>query len=79
MVQKRAESLCLSALVEETISTLSPIQSIMKIADPRNIVKMGLDPEKVISFGGGWCNHEAPERLREIFRLLLTGTSRGDR
>jgi len=67
MSGKASKSPVLSTLVEETISTLSPIQSIMKIADPHNIAKMGLDPEKVISFGGGWCNHEAPERLREIY------------
>ena len=67
MPPKRSGSPGLSTLVEKTISGLSPIQSIMKIADPRNIVKMGLDPEKVISFGGGWCNHESPEKLREIY------------
>lgn len=36
----------------------------MKLADRRNIVAMGLDPDDVISFAGGWVNHEAPEALR---------------
>ncbi|MDP6156456.1 MAG: pyridoxal phosphate-dependent aminotransferase [Candidatus Thermoplasmatota archaeon] len=75
MGQKRSESPGLSRLVEETISTLSPIQSIMKIADPSNIVRMGLDPENIISFGGGWCNHEAPERLREIYADICLDAS----
>lgn len=42
----------------------SPIREIMKLADRRNIIGMGLDPDDVISFAGGWVNHEAPEALR---------------
>jgi aminotransferase len=42
----------------------SPIREIMKLADRRNIEAMGLDPDDVISFAGGWVNHEAPEGLR---------------
>ncbi len=42
----------------------SPIREIMKLADRRNIVAMGLDPDDVISFAGGWVNHEAPDALR---------------
>ncbi len=71
MVIERRTVPDLSSLVEETISGLSPIQRIMKIADPRNIRRMGLDPEEVISFGGGWCDHRAPERLREIYREIV--------
>lgn len=39
----------------------------MKFGDERNIRAMGLDPKDVISFGGGWVGHHAPERLREIY------------
>jgi aspartate/methionine/tyrosine aminotransferase len=42
----------------------SPIREIMKLADRRNIVAMGLDPDDVVSFAGGWVNHEAPAALR---------------
>ena len=42
----------------------SPIREIMKLADRRNIIAMGLDPDDVISFAGGWVNHKAPEELR---------------
>jgi aspartate/methionine/tyrosine aminotransferase len=45
----------------------SPIRQIMKMAERQNIVAMGLDPEQVISFGGGWVNHEAPEEFREAY------------
>lgn len=45
----------------------SPIREIMKLADRRNIVAMGLDPDDVISFAGGWVNHEAPEALRTAY------------
>ncbi|MDA0327955.1 MAG: pyridoxal phosphate-dependent aminotransferase [Gemmatimonadetes bacterium] len=42
----------------------SPIREIMKLADRRNIIAMGLDPDDVISFAGGWVNHASPEGLR---------------
>jgi len=48
----------------------SPIREIMKLADRRNIVAMGLDPDEVISFAGGWVNHQAPEGLREAYRAV---------
>ena len=60
----------LSELVDETLSDLSPIQKIMKITEERNIEKMGLKTDEVISFGGGWCNHYAPEPLRKIYQDL---------
>ena len=65
----------LSRLVEETIRGLSPIQTIMKVADPVNLLNMGLNPDDVISFGGGWCNHATPERLRAIYRDICDDTS----
>jgi LL-diaminopimelate aminotransferase len=61
----------LSRLVEEKLSGLSPIQTIMKMSDDRNIIKMGLDPSKIISFGGGWCNHLAPLKLQEVYKEII--------
>jgi aminotransferase len=57
----------LSTLVREQIARPSPIRQIMKMAERQNIVAMGLDPNNVISFGGGWVNHPAPEALREAY------------
>ena len=48
----------------------SPIREIMKLADRKNIVAMGLDPDDVISFAGGWVNHVAPEPLRDEYRRV---------
>ncbi len=48
----------------------SPIREIMKLADPANLVRMGLDPAEVISFAGGWVAHEAPEGLRRVYAEL---------
>ncbi len=48
----------------------SPIREIMKLADPRNIRAMGLDPADVISFAGGWVNHEAPAGLRGQYAAI---------
>jgi aspartate/methionine/tyrosine aminotransferase len=39
----------------------------MKMAERQNILAMGLKPEEVISFGGGWVNHRAPEGLRQAY------------
>ena len=48
----------------------SPIREIMKLADRRNIVALGLDPDDVVSFAGGWVNHEAPAPLRDEYRRV---------
>lgn len=45
--------------------TSSPIRRIMEMASPANLVKMGLNPDDVISFAGGWVNHETQEELRQ--------------
>lgn len=57
----------LSSLVRAQLSSPSPIRQIMKMAERQNIVAMGLDPDQVISFGGGWVNHEAPEEFRQAY------------
>jgi aspartate/methionine/tyrosine aminotransferase len=62
----------LSALVQAQMSSPSPIRQIMKMAERQNIVAMGLDPEQVISFGGGWVNHEAPDEFREAYVEVVT-------
>ena len=57
----------LSSLVRAQLSSPSPIRQIMKMAERQNIIAMGLDPDQVISFGGGWVNHEAPEEFRQAY------------
>jgi aspartate/methionine/tyrosine aminotransferase len=57
----------LSRLVQDQLTRPSPIRQIMKMAERQNILAMGLNPDEVISFGGGWVNHEAPEGLREAY------------
>ena len=44
----------------------------MKMAERQNIVAMGLDPAQVISFGGGWVNHSAPEAFREAYLEIVS-------
>ena len=60
----------LSDLVEDTLQGLSPIQTIMKMAEPENIKQMGVNPDTMVSFGGGWCNHFAPEELRKTYEKI---------
>ena len=68
---KTAANPVLSALVRDQISRPSPIRQIMKMAEPQNIRAMGLDPAQVISFGGGWVNHEAPEEFRQAYQSVV--------
>lgn len=57
----------LSGLVQAQLHSPSPIRQIMKMAERANIVAMGLDPAEVISFGGGWVNHAAPDAFRQAY------------
>ena len=44
----------------------------MKMAERQNILAMGLDPAAVISFGGGWVNHEAPDEFRKAYTSVVS-------
>lgn len=68
---KQKRKLSLSYLVEQELQGLSPIQTIMKMTEDQAIRKIGLEPETVISFGGGWCNHTAPEALRNAYKTIV--------
>jgi aspartate/methionine/tyrosine aminotransferase len=57
----------LSSLVREQVARPSPIRQIMKMAERQNILALGLNPDDVISFGGGWVNHPAPDALRQAY------------
>ncbi len=57
----------LSKIVQELISQPSPIRQIMKMASRQNIINMGLDPDEIISYGGGWVGHHPPEQLRQKY------------
>jgi len=67
----RATQLPVSKLVQQQMAHPSPIRQIMKMAERQNILAMGLDPEDVISFGGGWVNHAAPEGLRQAYADIV--------
>ncbi len=44
----------------------------MELADRDNIIDMGLDPDDVISFAGGWVDHSAPDELRAAYAHIAT-------
>jgi aspartate/methionine/tyrosine aminotransferase len=56
-----------SKIIEHMLSRPSPIRQIMKMADPKNIINLGLDLDEFISFGGGWVNHLSPEAVRNRY------------
>jgi aminotransferase len=47
----------------------------MKMAERQNILAMGLNPDDVISFGGGWVNHAAPEGFRRAYAEIVADES----
>ena len=51
---------------------ISPIRQIMNQADPEYIRKLGINPDELISFAGGWVNHKAPEQLRKAYEEIVT-------
>ena len=69
--RQRSRRCHLSHLVEVELQGLSPIQTIMKMTEDDNVRALGLDPANVISFGGGWSNHTAPEALREAYEEII--------
>lgn len=50
--------------------SISPVRQIMSFADPTYIRGLGLNPENLISFAGGWVNHPAPEGLRLAYEEI---------
>ncbi|RLF32619.1 MAG: hypothetical protein DRN07_04595 [Thermoplasmata archaeon] len=60
----------LSDLVTRMMNEPSPIRQIMKMAEKQNIINMGLDPDEIISYGGGWVGHHAPEPLRREYARI---------
>ena len=68
---KTATAPSLSALVRAQMASPSPIRQIMKMAERQNIIAVGLDPAEVISFGGGWVNHESPVEFRKAYEAVV--------
>lgn len=61
----------LSSLVRQQLAHPSPIRQIMKMAERQHILALGLNPDDVISFGGGWVNHEAPDGFRQAYADVI--------
>ena len=53
------------------IRNISPVREIMSYADPAYIRNLGLDPNQVISFAGGWVNHKAPKELQSAYKSIV--------
>ncbi len=52
-------------------NTKSPVREIMDLASPQFFQQAGLNPDEVISFSGGWVNHEAPGELRMAYADII--------
>ena len=66
----------LSDLLKDMMGKPSPIRQIMKMASNKNIINMGLDPDEVISYGGGWVGHHAPELFRQKYAEICSDRER---
>ncbi len=52
-------------------NTKSPVREIMDLANPQFFKEVGLNPDEVISFSGGWVNHESPDELRQAYADII--------
>lgn len=50
---------------------ISPVREIMSFADADYLMKIGIDPSQLISFAGGWVNHEAPINLVAAYKDIV--------
>ncbi len=66
----------ISKNVQKFKKTKSPVREIMDLANPQFFKQVGLDPKDVISFSGGWVNHEAPEELRDAYAGIIHNSER---
>ena len=41
-------------------------------ANPAHFIALGLKPEDVISFAGGWVNHKLPPELQEAYKDIVS-------
>jgi aminotransferase len=74
-MQTKPSLLKLSALTQRQIENPSPIRQIMKLAERQTIIDLGLRPEDVISFAGGWVNHEAPSGFRQEYLDIVANAA----
>jgi aspartate/methionine/tyrosine aminotransferase len=56
--------------------TKSPVREIMDLANPEFFRQAGLDPAEVISFSGGWVNHESPHELCDAYAAIISDQKR---
>lgn len=54
----------------ELFRNVSPVSEIMYFTNPARLLKHGIDPSELISFGGGWVNHPSPGLLREVYKAI---------
>lgn len=62
----------ISKKAEKFKRKISPVREIMSHADPEYIRKLGIKPDELISFAGGWVNHKAPEQLRKAYEFIVS-------
>ena len=52
--------------------SISPVRQIMSYADSHYIRSLGIAPEDLVSYAGGWVNHRAPEELRLAYQQIVS-------
>ena len=62
----------ISKKAEKFRKSISPVREIMSFADPAYLKKMGVDASKLISFAGGWVNHESPVGLKNSYMKIVS-------
>ena len=66
----------ISKVVTTFKNTKSPVREIMDMANPQFFKQAGLNPDEVISFSGGWVNHETPDEMRYAYAQIIDDPQR---
>lgn len=60
-----------SELIRNHKLITSPIRRIMELAEEKYLVSLHIGTKDVISFAGGWVNHETPAALRLVYEKIV--------
>ena len=55
---------------EDNPQQTNPVSEILRYADSDYIKTIIKNPDDLISFAGGWVNHNAPEKLRDAYKTI---------
>jgi len=60
-----------SKIAADLFRSVSPVREIMSFADSSKLEEYGVHPKDLISFAGGWVNHNTPNKMKEAYLSII--------